>query len=123
MNLNGRRWGILPKSELIQEGQLGLEDILFLFTQFKEKVLPLQPLQNCCVMTMQFNLVDLFFQRVEETLLIHERCVKNGTFNWTEEVSFEAFAKVVRKNINTLLIEIKEKNHRLFENKFVQRLL
>ena len=136
MILNNQEWGVAPRPAEVYEFVTGSEDLLFLFQEFKENVLPLENNAEACVRPLVANLIIFVFTRVNDKLFISDKFVKMdkiGEMNWTEvdktgeirwtvEVGFEEFCKVCEANIKEFRETVIKRNPILAENESIKRL-
>lgn len=123
MTLNNQEWGYLLPAEVYDSiedkeelEELGKEELLDLFIEFREKVLPLENFAEANVISLLYNRAVLVFTHVNEKLFISDKRIDNGEIYWTDEVDFHEFCSVCEENIKKFKNEVIKRNPILAEN-------
>lgn len=121
MTLNHQKWGYVLPEEAYETIE-GKEELLYLFTEFREKVLPLENCSEANITSLLYNLAVLVFSRLNDKLFISEKLIESGRILWTDEVGFGEFCSVCTANIIKFRNAVINRNPILAENESVNRL-
>ncbi|MBQ8260740.1 MAG: hypothetical protein IJZ00_00450 [Lachnospiraceae bacterium] len=120
LEINQSSVGYCPKEKL-QEGEMGLEDVLYWLSMFKEGLIEIKKGKVYEILLLTRNRYNLRM-RPEKDLYIDMVSRREKNIKWTECVNLQEFEEELQRNIDKFIQIITETNPQLLKSEWIKPL-